>query len=184
MHTSFRLILLLVGLVILRPTWADEEPSWTDSVKERLSDTWNNGHHELYVPVYTHHLRFAYTQEKIDSYQENPYGIGYGRGKFINGNWNGLYAMGFQDSHYKPSYMAGYAWQTYWRPAEDFRVGAGYTVFLMTRADIGDYTPFPGILPVASVGYKNLALETAYVPGGQGNGNVLFFWGRYQFNDK
>jgi palmitoyl transferase len=183
MRTLFRLATLLATLAATAFAQAADEPSWTDQVKDRLSDVWNNGDHELYVPLYTYHLPFAYSQEKIDTYQETPYGLGYGRGKYINGNWNGLYAMGFQDSHYKPSYMAGYAWQTFWRPGEDVRVGLGYTVFLMTRSDY-DYIPFPLILPIASVGYRSLSVETAYVPGGEGNGNILFFWGRYQFDNK
>ena len=51
----------------------------------------------------------------------------------------------------------------------------------MTRSDVGHYTPFPLILPVGSISYKNVSVEGTYVPGGGGAGNVLFFWGRYRF---
>jgi palmitoyl transferase len=90
--------------------------------------------------------------------------------------------MGFQDSHFKPQWMTGYVWRAVWRPAEDMRLGLGWTAFVMARADIGHYTPFPGILPTASIGYKKLSLETTYVPGARGAGNVLFFWGKWHFD--
>ena len=54
-------------------------------------------------------------KDKIDSYQNTPIGLGYGHGRFDDkGNWHGLYALGFQDSHFKPEWMAGYGWKTYW----------------------------------------------------------------------
>jgi hypothetical protein len=127
-------------------------------------------------------MRFAYTREKINSYQENPPGLGIGRGLYdSDGDWKGIYAMGFQDSHFKPMWMAGYAYETFWHPGGNWKLGAGYTAFLATRSDIGNYTPFPGILPVASVRYRQVSIETAYIPGGKGYGNVLFFWGKYRF---
>ena len=92
--------------------------------------------------------------------------------------------MGFQDSHFKPSYMVGYAHQWLWQPTLDWRMGGGLTAFLMTRADIGHYTPFPGILPMASVGYKAVSVETAFVPGARGAGNLLFFWARIELDRK
>jgi palmitoyl transferase len=60
-------------------------------------------------------------------------------------------------------------------------VGAGATVFMMSRQDIFNYIPFPGLLPVGSLGYKNLSLQTSFVPGGDGFGNVLFTWAKWTF---
>lgn len=150
-----------------------------EAARDRVVDVWRTGASDIYVPFLTYHLRFAYDREKINTYDEYPVGLGYGRSKFdADGNWHGLYAIGFQDSHYKPNYMAGYGFQKIWRPAADWRAGAGLTAFLMMRTDIAHYTPFPGVLPVASIGYKSVSLETAYVPGGHNVGNVLFVWGR------
>ena len=42
-----------------------------------------------------------------------------------------------------------------------------------------NYIPFQGILPIASISYKDLSIQTAYVPGGQNVGNVLFAWAKY-----
>ncbi|MEO1766507.1 lipid IV(A) palmitoyltransferase PagP [Thiobacter aerophilum] len=172
---------VLAGLAALSAAHAEDVSAWARA-RERLATIWNEGSNDFYLPFHTHHLRFAYSREKIDSYQENPVGFGYGRSLYEDGVWRGLYAMGFQDSHFKPSYMVGYGQQWLWQPMPEWRVGGGFTTFLMTRADIGHYTPFPGILPMASVGYRQLSVEAAYVPGARGAGNLLFFWARIELD--
>lgn len=153
---------------------------WLGTAADGLVSIYQDGNTEVYLPFHTYHLRSAYTPEKIRSFQENPPGFGIGRGRFdADGDWQGIYAMGFQDSHFKPEWMVGYGYKTFWRPDDDWRLGIGYTAFLMTRTDIAHYTPFPGILPVASVSYRRLSVETAYVPGGNGFGNIFFFWAKY-----
>jgi len=90
--------------------------------------------------------------------------------------------MGFSDSHYKPTFMAGYAWVPMWNLGRsEVKVGVGLSGFLMSRQDYASGIPFPGVLPVASISYKNLAIQAAYVPGGQNNGNVIFMWGKWTF---
>ncbi|MDS4015195.1 MAG: lipid IV(A) palmitoyltransferase PagP [Candidatus Accumulibacter sp.] len=156
--------------------------TFVGNVCRRLSDTWNDGQGELLVPFHTHHLRFAYTQEKIDSFVEGTWGLGYGRSRYdAQGNWHSLYAMGFRDSHGKFEPVVGYAHQWMWGDPKAAHAGVGYTVFLTARSDIGHYTPIPGVLPIASLGYGRGGLSMAYVPGGKGNGNVIFFWGRFAF---
>ena len=177
-----RVVMLTVALFV-HAAFADPG-AWLQRAGNHVSDIYRNGNIELYLPLHTYHLRFAYTSEKINNFEENPGGVGIGRGLYdSDGDWHGLYAMGFQDSHHKPAWMGGYGYKTFWRPGEsgDWKVGVGYTVFLMTRTDIAHYTPFPGILPVASVSYRNFNVETAYLPGGKGFGNILFFWGKYEF---
>ena len=62
------------------------------------------------------------------------------------------------------------------------RFGLGYTVFVFARADVLDYTPLPGILPLASLRYSKLEVMGTFVPGlGSGNGNIAFFFGRLAF---
>lgn len=158
------------------------DDSLFDRATQRLATTWRDGQTEIYLPLHTHHLRSAYSRDKIDSFNEETYGLGIGRGSYDqDGDWHGLYVMGFRDSHSKPEYMAGYAYKTYWKLAGELKAGLGYTAFLTTRSDIGHYTPIPGILPIASLEYRQFSLDTTYVPGGKGSGNILFFWGKFHF---
>ena len=173
----------LLGAAAAWPVAANDKPM-LERARDGVTNIWNEGTNDFYLPLRTHHLRFAYDRNKIDGYQEQPLGIGFGRSLYEEGLWRGLYVLAFQDSHFKPSYMAGYAHQWLWKPAQDFRVGGGLTAFVMARSDIGHYTPFPGLLPTASIGYKNVSIETTYVPGTRGAGNILFFWGRIELDRK
>lgn len=165
---------------------ADDAPSgistWTGAIVDEVREVATQGASDLYVPLHTHHLRFAYTREKISQYNENPWGLGYGR--VLSDGKNGsrmLYAMAFKDSHNDWSPMAGYG--RIWNVANagPVRFGLGYTVFLMSRSDTLGGVPFPGALPLAEIGVGRASIATAYVPGGKGNGNVLFIFGRYTF---
>ncbi len=164
-----------------------ESKSWYssawDTAGQHLSDIWTKGDVELYVPFWSYHLPFAYTPEKRSQYTEYPAGGGIGKGRYNeSGNWEGIYVMEFQDSHGLPMYMGGYGWIPTWRPLDDkFKVGVGLTAFFFMRSDIGNYAPIPGILPAVSTGYGPLDIQMAYIPGGQGNGNVLFWWAKYSF---
>ena len=107
---------------------------------------------------YTHldvYKRQMYSREKIDSFNELAWGGGYGRSIYDeDGDWQGLYAMAFLDSHSKVEPIAGYGFLKIGRVSENFRLGAGYTVFLTARHDTMSYVPFPGVLPLVSAGYK------------------------------
>lgn len=48
---------------------------WDHAVTS-VKDTWRDGDVELYVPVWTHHMRFNDDQDKIDDFNEFPAGIG------------------------------------------------------------------------------------------------------------
>lgn len=155
---------------------------WYDRAYQRLETTWREGKPELYLPLHTTHLRFAYSREKIESYNEDPRGIGMGKGMYdADGDWHGLYFVGFKDSNSKPEYAAGYGYRTFWNPAGDLKLGLGYNAFITARSDIGHYAPIPLLLPVVSLGYKKFTLDTTYVPGWSGKENVLFFLGRIAF---
>jgi LPS-assembly protein len=155
--------------------------SWFRSLWDPVADTYSNGAWEFYFPFETYHSRSSYSEEQIASYQEKPLGFGVGKGLYNErGNWQGVYAMGFQDSHFKPSYTAGYGWKAIWRPTEDVRVGLGYLAGLMSRADVLSYVPFPIIVPLASVAYKNFSLEGTYIPPSGTAGNVIFLWAKWE----
>jgi lipid IVA palmitoyltransferase len=151
---------------------------------EHVKDTWTEGKVELYVPFLSYHMPFAYSADKRSEYNEYPGGAGIGLGRYnASGNYEATYAMAFLDSHSDMSYMVGYAWIPTWNVGKsEVKVGAGLTGFIMSRQDYFGGVPFPGLLPVASISYKQLSLQAAYVPGGQGNGNVLFAWGKWAFD--
>ncbi len=163
---------------------ADADKSWFRRAWSTVTNPYHNGAWEFYLPFKTYHSPNTYTQEEIDSYQENPLGFGVGKGLYNErGNWEGVYFMGFQDSHNKPSYMAGYGWKAIWHPIGDVRVGLGYNAGLMTRSDMG-YIPFPVILPVASIGFKNLSFDATYVPPFGDKGNVFFINAKWELGKK
>lgn len=154
-----------------------------DPVREHLGGIVAKGGWELYFPIYTYHMPYAYTESLLRSYNDSPWGAGLGRGRFNeHGNWEGLFAMEFADSHAKPEYQGGYAWMAMWHPwKNDVRTGVGYTAFITARSDYWGYRPFPGILPVAGIGWKHVDLQSTFVPGLKNNGNVLFTWLKFSF---
>jgi palmitoyl transferase len=183
MKTLIRLLAAIASIAATVPLHAQEAgKGWFDSAWDNVTQTYETGTHELLIPTFTWHLPFAYTKDKIDSYQNHPLGIGYGRGRFdAKDNYHGLFAMGFQDSHFKPEWMAGYVWKTYWSLGGEFKGGLGFVTGLTARSDYSHYAPVPFILPTGSIEYGRLSLEASYVPGGKGNGNVVFFTTRWRF---
>jgi palmitoyl transferase len=164
------------------PVPAPESPPWYERAFKRLETTWDEGTTELYLPLHTYHLRSAYSKEKIDSFNESPWGLGLGKGTYDpDGDWHGIFAMEFQDSHYKPEYVLGYGYKTFWPIYDELKFGLGYVAFVTTRSDWGHYTPVPAALPMITLEYRKFSFDTIYVPGGKGNGNVLLFWGKYHF---
>jgi palmitoyl transferase len=153
------------------------------------SKAWDEGRWDLYLSGITYHGHSTYTAEKIQELNDRSTGMGVGRRyEEPGGNRNHLlYALVFEDSHYKPEWMAGYAWLTYWRPspASDLRAGLGFTAFITTRADYDQYrAPVPGIVPAAEIALDRVSIMAAYVPRlsvHKGNGDVLFIFGRISF---
>lgn len=161
----------------------DEQSGFWHYVKQTLSDTWNSNQYELYIPANTWHNRATYDKDRIDKYNERPWGIGAGVYRFDeDGDWHALYIMEFQDSHNVIEPIGGYAYQTYWRPgnSEKLRIGIGYTIGITARRDY-NWIPFPAPLPLVSLEYDRLSIQSAYVPGVKRNtGNILFTWLRWQ----
>lgn len=78
-----------------------------------------------------------------------------------------LLANGFRDSNEKMSYMAGAGlhrtlFDTH-RLGELY-VDLGLSAFVMTREDVNDNRPFPGILPTVTIGNRYAALNLTYLP--------------------
>lgn len=158
-------------------------PGWTQSACQRLHQIWYEGDNDLYFSGYAWHNRFTYPSYKIATYNEMAWGGGLGKGLYDEGgNWHGLVAIGFLDSHKNLQPAAGYAYlhMSYLNP--DIHLGGGLAALLTMRSDIAHNIPFPGILPLLSLNYKKLGLYITYIPGSGRVGNVLFLFGKWTFN--
>jgi hypothetical protein len=138
---------------------------------------------ELYVPFETYHMPYAYSSALRRTYNDFPAGGGLGLGRYsANGTWRGAFALQFSDSHRKPQYNGGLAWIPTWHPFSDkLRLGAGLTALIIARSDIRRYTPFPVVLPLGSIGLWNVDVQSTFIPGFKGDGNVLFSWVKLSF---
>lgn len=117
------------------------------------------------------------------SYAELAWGGGLGKGFFDEkGNWHGLYAIAFLDSHRNLEPTVGYAYLKVAKLTQNFKAGLGVSVLVTSRPDILHSIPFPGAVPWAGLFYKKLSLKAAYIPGSSTNGNVLYLVGAYAFD--
>jgi hypothetical protein len=84
-------------------------------------------------------------------------------------------ASGFIDSNHNPSYYAGGG------ALRRFQFGGmhadvGAIGFLMTRKDFKHDQPFPGVLPVLSVGTQSVSLNMTYIPKVEPKAVPLWFF--------
>ena len=176
-------LIVTTGLLLGSNIAMAENNNFYSKVENYLVDEWNKSDtQDLYVPLHTWHNRKFYSSESINKYNENPYGMGLGVSyRDDNSNWHGYYAMMFLDSHSKVEPIAGYAYvKNLVGSKNGLNAGLGYTAFITARDDYS-YIPIPGLLPIASIGYKKFTINATYVPGGTGNGNVAFVWSQYNF---
>ena len=155
-------------------------PRWFKSTCLRLHQVWTEGENELYLPAYAWHNRFTYDAYKIPSYNENPWGGGLGKSFYDeDGDWHGLYAFAFLDSHKNVEPVVGYAFLKVLHLNENTRAGAGFGILATARPDILHNIPFPGALPWVSFSYRKASLSATYIPGSKNVGNVLFLIVKY-----
>lgn len=152
--------------------------SWVN----HLHQLWVEGDPELYMTGYAWHNRYTYDASKIDQFNELALGGGFGKGIYDEkGNWHGIAAFAFLDSHKYLEPVTGYAFLKILHLNEKTRIGGGYSLLLTQRPDIFHGIPFPGILPWISLSYQRAALFATYIPGSQGAGNVLFLFTKWTF---
>jgi lipid IVA palmitoyltransferase len=149
---------------------------------------WDSDGDDVYLTAHVHHGRSSYTEEKIKTFNERPWGGGIGkRYTDSDDHTHLLFALAFSDSHFKPEYMAGYGWLTHWRPFSDAgpSLGLGFTTFITLRSDYAHYlAPVPGILPLGELAWGRASLLASYVPrlsANGGNGDVLMIFGKVSF---
>ena len=101
-------------------------------------------------------------------WNENNYGFGLEHEFTQRSAWRKVaMANGFRDSTNNMSYMAGAGLHRRIYETDrlsGFYVYAGLHAFLMTREDVNNNRPFPGILPSISIGNENVGLNLTYLP--------------------
>lgn len=182
------LVLLLIGLYS-NVSLASEDmvcakwSGWSQKICRRFHQIWTEGDTDLYVSGYAWHNRYTYSPEKINSYNELAWGGGLGKGFYDeDGDWHGLSAIAFLDSHKNVEPAVGYAFLKMASLNNSLRVGAGFSLLVTARPDIFHNIPFPGALPWLSLTYQRATLLATYIPGGRGAGNVLYIMGRWTFD--
>ena len=102
-------------------------------------------------------------------WNESNWGLGFEHEFNPEGRWVKLaLGNGFRDSDDEMSYMGGGGIKRRFRiPMGERRVHVdlGAIGFVMTRQDVGNNSPFPGILPAVSVGTRQFAVNMTYLPG-------------------
>jgi lipid IVA palmitoyltransferase len=150
---------------------------------EKMLQALAKGDEELIVPGYAYHLRSSYSAEKIATFNELAWGIGYARTiTDPDGDQHSVFWMVFKDSHRANQFNFGYVYQTYWGEKDSVQLGLGYTAMMVARPDIFKGVPFPAVVPMASVKYKKYTLYGIFLPKVNdklNNGNVAFAFAKY-----
>ena len=175
----FRIFVLLSSLQQVAFAGAsnpcEKWPSWLKYICLRPYQTWTQGDNELYLSGYAWHNRYYYDKERLRHYNELAYGGGLGKSFYDEkGNWHGLFAIAFLDSHKNVEPTAGYAYLKVLHFTENARVGLGYALLVTQRRDMYNGIPFPGALPWMSLSYRRFSVSGTYIPGSKNVGNVLF----------
>ena len=101
-------------------------------------------------------------------WNEENYGLGLQYEFASTSTWKKqLMANGFRDSNDEMSYMIGAGLHRALFATDrlnGFYVDAGVNAFLMTRRDVNDNRPFPGVLPSLSIGTRNIGVNLTYLP--------------------
>jgi palmitoyl transferase len=164
---------------------------WWDDLKDHAGHNWQQskrawteGRHDVYFSGLIWHAPWAYTREERTEENEAGWGLGFGKSVIDEkGRTHGLYGMVFRDSNYKAQYNFGYSWTTYWQLGKsNWETGLGYSAFIFMREDFSRWTPFPAVLPLATLRWdKRAELVGTFVPGFGDNGNVAYFFARFSF---
>lgn len=103
-------------------------------------------------------------------WNERNWGLGLEREFATDSRWVKVALVnGFKDSQNEMSYMAGGGLKRRFRlysVSDNLFVDLGVVAFLMTREDVNDNKPFPGLLPAMTIGTNRLALNVAYLSEG------------------
>lgn len=171
------------GVVVEDKNECQKWSSWPKHVCHRLHQIWYQGDTELYLTGYAWHNRYVYDPAKISRYNELAWGGGFGKGFYDeDGDWQGISAFAFLDSHKNVEPVIGYGFFKMLHLNEYTRLGAGYSILVTSRVDLYHSIPFPGVLPWLTFNYRKATLAATYIPGfSKGVGNVLFILAKWTF---
>ena len=148
----------------------------------RIVDTYENGRTGVLLSGYAWHLPSTWTAERRAELNSNAWGGGLVRTtEDEKGDSRSVFLLAFLDSHENIEWNLGYEHSTYWGPRMALQAGLGYTVMIVQRPDIADGVPFPAILPLASLRYRDGTFFMTYIPslgGGVNHGSTLYMFGR------
>lgn len=165
------------------PSYCSHSPAPLKPICKGPYLAWQEGRNDLYVTGYAWHNRYTYPPEKWGTYNELAWGGGLGKSTYDeHGDWHGVYAFAFLESHSKVEPIGGYAFLKTFHINETSNIGLGFTAFITARPDILNGYPFPGALPWAGLTYRRATFIAIYIPGARGAGNVLFMIGKYTFS--
>ena len=103
-----------------------------------------------------------------EDWNENNYGLGVEYQFATRSKWKKkLMANGFRDSNEEMSYMVGGGFHRTLYASSRLRglyVDAGINAFVMTRKDVNDSKPFPGLLPSLTLGNRHIGVNVTYLP--------------------
>lgn len=101
-------------------------------------------------------------------WNENNYGLGIEHEFEQKSAWKKVAMVnGFRDSTDNMSYMVGAGLHRRLYETDDlagFYIYAGLNAFVMTREDVNNNRPFPGILPSISIGNDKVGFNLTYMP--------------------
>lgn len=176
---SLPAFVLTFFLLLAAPSPCRGESLW-DGIHAEW-DAVQEGNSELYLPLETWHNRATYTHQQIAGFNENPWGLGYGKGiQDAQHNWRSFFILEFQDSHNQTEWMTGYAHTWNLASTGDWNWAGGYAAVVSLRQDVNDYrSPVPGVVPLLSVGLGQFSVLLTYIPLLLGShGDVAFVIGR------
>lgn len=162
-------------------TQPTEQPGWFkrnfDAAVNTTENIYDNGRLSVILSGYAYHGRSTYTAERISELNEKTWGLGLSKElRDEKDNEESLQILILSDSHKKPQITAGYSYQWMKPLWGNWEAGIGFTAGLISRVEIYNGIPFPGILPQFSIGTRDIKLIGNYLPtiNGNGNGDVLF----------
>lgn len=154
----------------------EQEKGWFHGAWGGIKRIWGEGSPDLYLSGRYWHTPWGFSDADRERYDDWGLGGGYGRSLTDEkGNERLLYAMVVQDSFEKPMYLAGYGWLARWRILGDLRVGAGYSVVIISNGTASDYIPFPAPVPLASLGSERVSLYGTYF------NSIFYFFAKVSF---
>lgn len=110
----------------------------------------------------------SYHVDSTYDWNEDNYGVGFEYEFESDSRWiKTAMASGFRDSNDVMSYMAGGGLHRRLVQTDflsGLHIDAGINAFVMTRNDVSDGKPFPGVLPSVSIGNDVMGFNFTYLP--------------------